>query len=167
LYFFWLFTAVVPYHSSGKWTNQDTKKAILLGSPSSRCLSACTYDPVTDRYIYTNSVDGFSINYIILLKKSTSLVLKESMRLFQAKQILIMQKRRKWSCSEKICYQMAQIFGSIWNIHYIDVKNLPFLKWLRFAVYKTRIIRPFAKKQSNLSFDFNQRISMDLMGKSR
>jgi hypothetical protein len=26
-------------------------------------LSAYTYDPVTDRYIYTNSVDGFSINY--------------------------------------------------------------------------------------------------------
>jgi hypothetical protein len=25
----------------------------------SKCLSAYTYDPVTDRYIYTNSVDGF------------------------------------------------------------------------------------------------------------
>jgi hypothetical protein len=33
------------------------------------------------RYIYTNSVDGFSINYpIILTKQYESLVLKESMR---------------------------------------------------------------------------------------
>jgi hypothetical protein len=39
------------------------------------------HDPVTDRYIYTNSVDGFSINYpIILTKQYESLVLKESMR---------------------------------------------------------------------------------------
>jgi cell surface protein SprA len=45
-------------------------------------LSAYTYDPVTDRYIYTNSVDGFSINYPIILtpKQYESLVLKESMR---------------------------------------------------------------------------------------
>ena len=45
-------------------------------------LSAYTYDPVTDRYIYTNTVDGFSINYPIILtpKEYERLVLKESMR---------------------------------------------------------------------------------------
>ena len=51
---------------------QDTvKKGFSVGklqlkNPPS-ILSAYTYDPVTDRYIYTNSVDGFSINYPIIL----------------------------------------------------------------------------------------------------
>jgi hypothetical protein len=34
--------------------------------PSS-VLSAYTYDPVTDRYIYFIQFDGFSINYYIIL----------------------------------------------------------------------------------------------------
>ena len=35
---------------------------LQLNNPPS-VLEAYTYDPVTDRYIYTNSVDGFNINY--------------------------------------------------------------------------------------------------------
>jgi hypothetical protein len=50
---------------------QDTTKTgysigkVQIKNPQS-VLSAYTYDPVTDRYIYTNSVDGFPliINYI-------------------------------------------------------------------------------------------------------
>jgi hypothetical protein len=51
---------------------------------------------VTDRYIYTNSVDGFSINYPIILtpKQYESLVLKESMRDFKKKTDTIDGKKR-------------------------------------------------------------------------
>ena len=51
---------------------QDTvKKGYSLGKvelkdPKS-VLSAYTYDPATDRYIYTNTIDGFPINYPIIL----------------------------------------------------------------------------------------------------
>ena len=50
---------------------QDTVKgysqgAIQLNNPPS-IVEAYTYDPVTDRYVYTNSVDGFNINYPIIL----------------------------------------------------------------------------------------------------
>jgi hypothetical protein len=41
-------------------------RKVQIKNPQS-VLSAYTYDPVTDRYIYTNSVDGFSINYPIIL----------------------------------------------------------------------------------------------------
>ena len=64
---------------------QDTVKTgfsigkVQMKNPKS-ILSAYTYDPITDRYIYTNSVDGFSINYPIILtpKEYEKLVLKES-----------------------------------------------------------------------------------------
>lgn len=54
---------------------------IQIKDPKS-VLSAYTYDPVTDKYIYTSSVDGFSINYPIILsvREYEQLVLKESMR---------------------------------------------------------------------------------------
>jgi predicted Holliday junction resolvase-like endonuclease len=45
---------------------QDTTKLVILGKVQIKTLKVfcqLTYDPVTDRYIYTNSVDGFSINY--------------------------------------------------------------------------------------------------------
>jgi cell surface protein SprA len=66
-------------------------------------LSAYTYDPFTDRYIYTNSVDGFSINYPIILtpKQYESLVLKESMRLFQEKTDAIDGKKEGSEAAKK------------------------------------------------------------------
>jgi hypothetical protein len=51
---------------------QDTTKtgySIGKNKNPQSVLSAYTYDPVTDRYIYTNSVDGFSINYPIITPK--------------------------------------------------------------------------------------------------
>ena len=68
---------------------QDTTKTqfsvgkVELKNPPS-ISSAYKYDPVTDRYIYTNSVDGFSIDYPIILtpKEYEDLVLKESIRVF-------------------------------------------------------------------------------------
>ena len=55
--------------------------SLHLKNPQS-ILEAYTYDPVTDRYIYTNSVDGFNINYPIILtpKEYEQMVLRESMR---------------------------------------------------------------------------------------
>ena len=41
-----------------------------------------TYDPVTNRYIYSSTIEGFNINYPIVLtpKEYQELVLRESMR---------------------------------------------------------------------------------------
>jgi cell surface protein SprA len=52
-----------------------------LDNPPS-IIEAYTYDPVTNRYIYTNKVDEFNINYPIILtpKEYDELVLRESMR---------------------------------------------------------------------------------------
>lgn len=62
----------VKGYSSGK---------IELNNPNS-IIAAYTYDPVTNRYIYTNKMEGFNITYPIILtpEQFEELVLRESMR---------------------------------------------------------------------------------------
>src|SRR5690606_28206082 len=66
-------------------TEQDTTKAsmgsIKMPNPSS-ILSKYTYDPFSDRYIYTESVGNFNINYPVILtpEEYNRLVLRESMK---------------------------------------------------------------------------------------
>ena len=65
---------------------QDTVKGyntgnIVLPNPNS-VLEAYSYDPVTDRYIYTKTFEGFNINYPIVLtpKEYQELISREAMR---------------------------------------------------------------------------------------
>ncbi len=92
---------------------QDTTKTqfsvgkIEIGDPPT-VLSAYRYDPITDRYIYTNSVDGFSINYPLILtpKEYEDLVLKESRRdYFRKKSDAIDGKKNGAEAAKKICCQ--------------------------------------------------------------
>lgn len=54
---------------------------LQLANPQS-ITEAYTYDPNTDRYIYTKTFDGFNINYPIILtpKEYEELLTRESMR---------------------------------------------------------------------------------------
>jgi hypothetical protein len=77
---------------------------------SSKCFVSYTYDPVTDRYIYTNSVDGFSINYPIILTPKQYEFSAERMRLFE-RPILSTVKRGQL---RKICYQNITNSSLFW-----------------------------------------------------
>ena len=57
--------------------------SLQMNNPPS-IIEAYTYDPVTDRYVYTNTVDGFNINYPIILtpKEYDQLVQREAMRAY-------------------------------------------------------------------------------------
>ena len=54
---------------------------IKLGNPPS-IVDAYKYDPVTDKYIFSSTFDGFNINYPIILtpKEYEQLVLRESIK---------------------------------------------------------------------------------------
>jgi hypothetical protein len=68
-------------------TPQDTvgykQGKIKLNNPPS-IVSAYTYDPVTDRYIYNSKFGEFNINYPVILtpKEYQELVMRESMRAY-------------------------------------------------------------------------------------
>ena len=157
---------------------QDTvNKGFSLGkvqikNPQS-ILSAYTYDPVTDRYVYTNTVDGFSINYPIILtpKEYESLVLKESMRDYFKKKIDAIDGKKDGSEEAKKdllpkYYVNSGLFESIFGSNTIDVKPTGSVEMDLGARYTKQDNPSFSpRNRSNLSFDFNQRISMSLMGK--
>lgn len=157
---------------------QDTVKTgfslgkVELKNPKS-ILSAYTYDPVTDRYIYTNSVDGFSINYPIILTPNEyeKLVLKESMRDYFKKKLDAIEGKKEGSEAAKKdllprYYVKSGLFESIFGSNTIDVKPTGSIEMdlgLRFTKQDNPSFSP--RNRSNLSFDFDQRISMSLMGK--
>jgi cell surface protein SprA len=172
-----LFCGFVSYAQVNEEPQDTVKTGFSLGKvkikdPQS-ILSAYSYDPVTDRYIYTNSVDGFSINYPIILtpKEYESLVLKESMRdYFKKKSDAIDGKKEGSEEAKKDLlpkyYINSNLFESIFGSNTIDVKPTGSVEMdlgLRYTKQDNPSFSP--RNRSNLSFDFNQRISMSLMGK--
>ena len=82
-----LFASVFSFAQETPVEEQDSTKTgysvgqIAMPNPKS-IIDAYTYDPVTNRYIYTASVDGFNINYPLILtpEEYEKLVRKETMR---------------------------------------------------------------------------------------
>jgi cell surface protein SprA len=157
---------------------QDTTKTqfsvgkMELQDPPS-ILSAYKYDPITDRYIYTNTVDGFSINYPIILtpKEYEDLVLKESRRdYFKKKMDAIDGKKAGSEAAKKNLlpryYINSGFFESIFGSNTIDVKPTGSVE-MDLGVRYTKQDNPSfsPRNRSSLTFDFDQRISMSLMGK--
>ncbi|WP_163398073.1 cell surface protein SprA [Flavobacterium fluviatile] len=159
-------------------TIQDTAKTgfsvgkLELENPPS-VLSGYKYDPISDRYIYTNSVDGFSIDYPLVLtpKQYEDLLLKESRRnYFRQKMIAIDGKKAGSEDAKKDLlpryYINSSLFESIFGSNTIDVKPTGSVEMdlgLRYNKQDNPSFSP--RNRSSLTFDFDQRISMSLMGK--
>ena len=165
-------------HAQVNPTIQDSVKTgfsvgkLALENPPS-ILSAYRYDPITDRYIYTSSVDGFSIDYPLVLtpKQYEDLLLKESRRdYFRQKMIAIDGKKAGSEDAKKDLlpryYINSSLFESIFGSNTIDVKPTGSVEMdlgLRYSKQDNPSFSP--RNRSSLTFDFDQRISMSLMGK--
>ena len=84
--FFFLFSIVIVAQETPETVTDSTKTGYSLGqmqmpNPNS-IVSKYTYDPVTDRYIYTESVGQFNINYPVILtpQEYQSIVDQENMQ---------------------------------------------------------------------------------------
>ncbi|RTY90058.1 cell surface protein SprA [Flavobacterium sp. GT3R68] len=152
-------------------TGYDTGEIQIKNPPS--ILQAYTYDPVTNRYIYTNSIDGFNINYPIILtpKEYDELVMRESMReYFRKKSDAIDGKKEGSEAAKKDLlpryYVNSGFFESLFGGNTIDVKPTGSVELdlgIRYSKQDNPSISP--RNRSSLTFDFDQRISMSLMGK--
>ena len=164
--------------AQGNEPAQDTTKTgyslgkVQIKDPKS-ILSAYTYDPKTDKYIYTSSVSGFSIKYPLILtpKEYENLVLKESMKdYFKKKSDAIDGKKQGSEADKKDLlpryYVNSGLFESIFGSNTIDVKPTGSVEMdlgARFTKQDNPSFSP--RNRSNLAFDFDQRISMSLLGK--
>jgi len=149
-----------PGYSTGK---------VDITDPNS-IVKAYTYDPVTNRYIYTNTVDGFNINYPIILtpKEYEELVLRESMREYFKQKSNAIDGKNEAAKKDLLprYYVNSSFFETIFGSNTIDVKPTGSVEMdlgLRYTKQDNPSFSP--RNRSQLSFDFDQRISMSLNGK--
>ena len=157
---------------------QDSiKKGVDLGkitipNPKS-ILESYTYDAATDRYIYTNTVDGFNINYPLILtpKQYQELMLREQMRNYYQEKSAAIDGRKAGSDTAKknllpVYRVNSKLFESIFGSNTIDVKPTGSVELdlgVRFTKQDNPSFSPRNRKTT--SFDFDQRISVGLQGK--
>jgi cell surface protein SprA len=145
---------------------------VEIQNPNS-IVNAYTYDAATNRYIYTSSVDGFNINYPIILtpQEYEELVLRESMReYFKQKSDAIEGKKDGSDAAKKDLlpryYVNSGFFATIFGSNTIDVKPTGSVEMdlgVRYTKQDNPAFSPRNRAQTN--FDFDQRISMSLNGK--
>lgn len=159
-------------------TPQDSTKTgyaigkIKLKDPSS-IVSKYTYDPKTDRYIYTETVSNYDISYPLILtpKQYRELLLKETMKgYFKEKINAISGKKEGSEDAQKNLlpkfYVNSNFFENIFGGNTIEVipqGSVAIDLGVRFQKNDNPALSP--RNRSNLSFDFDQRISLSLLGK--
>lgn len=162
-------------------TAQDTtstpKTGFSLGNmnmPNPQSIvSKYTYDPVTDRYIYTESVGKFNINYPIILTPAEyqKLVLQEQQQLYYKQKIDAADGKKEGTEDEQKnllpeFYINSGFFETIFGGNTIEVipqGSVEMDLGILFTKQENPTFSP--RNQSNFTFDFDQRISLSLLGK--
>ncbi|WP_082084332.1 cell surface protein SprA [Flavobacterium sp. 316] len=157
--------------------NDSIKKGVDLGkikvpNPQS-IVEAYTYDSVTDRYIYTNTFDGFNVNYPLVLtpQQYQELVLREEMRKYYRDKSAAIDGKKDGSEEKKKdllprYYVNSKFFEAIFGGNTIDVKPTGSVEidlGVRFTKQDNPAFSPRNRKTT--TFDFDQRISVGLQGK--
>lgn len=172
-----LLASVFTFAQETPVQEQDSTKTgysvgqITMPNPKS-IIDAYTYDPVSNRYIYTASVDGFNINYPLILTPEDyeKLVRKETMRkYFYEKGLAADPKKGTDEAKRNLLprfYVNNKFFEAIFGGNTIDVKpsgSVEIDLGIRFTKQDNPSFSPRNRKTT--AFDFNQRISMGLQGK--
>lgn len=147
------------------------KGSLELPNPQS-ILEAYTYDPVTDKYIYTKSFDGFNVDYPIVLspKEYYDLIQKEAIKkYFKEKADAVAGQKKKSADKKKDLlpryYIKSGLFESIFGSNTIDIKPTGTVEvdlGIRYSKQDNPAFSPRNRRMFN--FDFDQRISLSLLG---
>ena len=160
---------------------QDTTTTVKTGfslgnmnmpNPQS-IVSKYTYDPVTDRYIYTESVGKFNINYPIILTPAEfqKLVLQEQQQSYYKQKLDAIDGKKDGAEDEQKnllpeFYINSGFFETIFGGNTIEVipqGSVEMDLGILFTKQENPTFSP--RNQSNFTFDFDQRISLSLLGK--
>ena len=153
-------------------TGYSTGQIVIPNPPS--VVDLYIYDAITDRYVFTSSVvSGFSISYPVILtpKEYNAMVLRESMHDYFKKKLDAIDGKKEGSEAAKKdllprYYVNNSFFETIFGGNTIDVKPTGSVE-MDLGVRYTKQDNPSfsPRNRSSTTFDFNQRISMSLMGK--
>ena len=145
---------------------------ILLKNPES-IVSKYTYDPNLDRYIYTESVGDFDISYPVILtpQQYLELIRKEGMKSYFKDKIDAYSGKKAGSEEARKnllpnFYVNNNFFESVFGGNTIEVIPQGSVAMDLGVIWQKNdnpALSP--RNRTNLSFDFDQRISLSMLGK--
>ena len=132
-----------------------------------------TYDAILDRYIYTETVGDFNINYPIILtpKEYHELVAKENLKAYYKQKIDAFDgKKNGTEDGQKNLlpefYVKSGLFRTIFGSDTIQVVPQGSVEMDLGILFSRQDNPSFSpRNRSNFTFDFDQRISLSLLGK--
>ena len=146
--------------------------SLTMPNPAS-IISKYTYDPLTNRYIYTETVGNFNINYPIILTPAEyqKLVIQEALRNYYKQKINALNGNRDGTEEQQRnllpeFYVNSGFFETIFGGNTIEVIPQGSVE-MDIGVLLTKQDNPTfsPRNRSNFTFDFDQRISLSLLGK--
>ncbi|MFK7834244.1 MAG: cell surface protein SprA [Winogradskyella sp.] len=159
-------------------TEQDsTSTSFALGklnmpNPNS-IVSKYTYDPILDRYIYTEKIGNFNINYPLILTPDEfqKLVLQEKLKAYYKKMADAQAGQKEGSEEDQRnllpeFYVNSGLFESIFGGNTINVVPQGSVEVDLGVLFSRQDNPAFSpRNRTNFTFDFDQRISLSLLGK--
>ena len=180
-YFFFFICFLTLSNLMGQETNEQAQDSVQTGVELGRLIlenpdsiiAKYTYDPKTDRYIYTESIGDFNINYPVILTPDQyyELVRKEQMKSYFKQKIDAFTGRKEGSEEARKnllpnFYVNSNFFESIFGGNTIEVipqGSVAMDLGVLWQKNDNPALSP--RNRTNLSFDFDQRISLSLLGK--
>ncbi len=155
--------------------NVDDKNSNLIGNIKiedvNGIIEAYTYDPLTDRYVYTRTIDGFDMQYPMFLTREeySNLVMRKTMlEYFQKKQAAIDGTATDEEKKDLLprYYVNSKLFESIFGSNTIDIKPLGTVEvdlGVRYTKQDNPLISP--RNRRTFTMDFDQKITLSMQGK--
>ncbi|AWX45115.1 hypothetical protein HME9304_02125 [Flagellimonas maritima] len=180
-YFFFFICFLITANLTGQETNEQVQDSVKTGFELGRLIlenpdsiiAKYTYDPKTDLYVYTESVGEFDINYPIILtpEQYFELVRKERMKSYFKEKIDAFTGKKEGSEEARKnllpnFYVNSNFFESIFGGNTIEVipqGSVAMDLGVLWQKNDNPALSP--RNRTNLSFDFDQRISLSLLGK--
>ena len=173
-----LFVYVISFAQEVPVVNRDSTSTtfsfgnLTLPNPNS-IVSKYTYDPLTDRYIYNEIVGNFNINYPIILTPAEyqKLVLQENLRNYYKQKIDAADGKKDGveDLQKNLIpelYVNSSFFESLFGGNTIEVIPQGSVEMDLGVLYTKQDNPSFSpRNRSNFTFDFDQRISLSLLGK--
>ncbi len=131
------------------------------------------YDPITDRYIYTETVGAFNINYPIILtpEEYQDLIVRQNLQSYYKQKIDAFDGVKDGSEDEQKnllpeFYVNSGFFETIFGSNTIEVIPQGSVE-MDLGILFTKQDNPAfsPRNRSSFTFDFDQRISLSLLGK--